>query len=628
MWLSLRIADTGESVVTSFPTNEQIRIRETAEIIGQLVPFQPPGTEVTVSVKLPNTNNWINYTAQTDDTGWYEFSYLPEGGLGEYKVKAAWAGTYYLPACESEEAIFAVGKGKSALQCSTDTQKVEPGTTVAIKTQLQPPLPGAVFNLEVWKPGQEAPVKVTGLTTQADGARTFYYELDKNLPGEWKFKASWAGNESYTGAISIPLVLYPGVDVGEALIVAGGGIENNTLWPTIENLANRFYMVLRSRRFNHDQIYYISPRVYSYDLNGDGKFEIVIDDHPPSKEKIQNHLLSLYREGVQAKVSEYRPLIIYLVDHGGTEKFKLNIGGEYLLAQELDGWLDALQAATNCEVVVIVEACHSGTFIEPLAPTGAQKRILISSSNTEVSNYDQVGIQSFTQYFLNQVAQGDNLKSCYHKTRDKLSNLRLFEDQDPQLNDGQQGARASNFYIGGTFLTGDIMPEITAVTPNQVIQAGPFPLSVSVADAEGIAKVWVSVMPPNFIIPQPTNEFETPIVSLEKIDLADPNGDDIYNGNYNFQYNGMYVLTFFVQDIGDNVVSQEVRLTVENGQATFVPGDLNNDRNVDLLDAIVGLQVSVGMKPSVVSKEADVNGDGKIGLQDVLYILQKAAGLR
>jgi hypothetical protein len=58
-------------------------------------------------------------------------------------------------------------------------------------------------------------------------------------------------------------------------------------------------------------------------------------------------------------------------------------------------------------------------------------------------------------------------------------------------------------------------------------------------------------------------------------------------------------------------------------------GDVNNDGNVDLLDAVSALQVCVGIKSEKeVNANADVDGDGKIGTAEVIYILQKAAGLR
>ncbi|GEM_PF-1772908 len=57
-------------------------------------------------------------------------------------------------------------------------------------------------------------------------------------------------------------------------------------------------------------------------------------------------------------------------------------------------------------------------------------------------------------------------------------------------------------------------------------------------------------------------------------------------------------------------------------------GDLDCDDNVTLSDTIIALRIVSGIdQPSVFCKN-DVNGDNRIGLEEVVYILQKVAGLR
>jgi len=50
--------------------------------------------------------------------------------------------------------------------------------------------------------------------------------------------------------------------------------------------------------------------------------------------------------------------------------------------------------------------------------------------------------------------------------------------------------------------------------------------------------------------------------------------------------------------------------------------------SVDLADAILALKVSVGISVGDVYPDRDVNGDGRIGIEEVIYILQKISGLR
>jgi len=59
-----------------------------------------------------------------------------------------------------------------------------------------------------------------------------------------------------------------------------------------------------------------------------------------------------------------------------------------------------------------------------------------------------------------------------------------------------------------------------------------------------------------------------------------------------------------------------------------IGGDINGDSTVDLIDAILGLQILVGIEPSAtVSISADFNDDGRIGLEEVISVLRKMAGL-
>jgi hypothetical protein len=64
--------------------------------------------------------------------------------------------------------------------------------------------------------------------------------------------------------------------------------------------------------------------------------------------------------------------------------------------------------------------------------------------------------------------------------------------------------------------------------------------------------------------------------------------------------------------------------------ATFIDvyGNINGDSSTTILDAILALQILAGLMPVTPNLTGDVNGDGKIGLPEVIYILQKAAERR
>ena len=60
---------------------------------------------------------------------------------------------------------------------------------------------------------------------------------------------------------------------------------------------------------------------------------------------------------------------------------------------------------------------------------------------------------------------------------------------------------------------------------------------------------------------------------------------------------------------------------------------MNDDGAVTIADAILALKVMggvgvTGIDPDYPASNADVDGNGRIGLPEVIYILQKVAGMR
>lgn len=62
---------------------------------------------------------------------------------------------------------------------------------------------------------------------------------------------------------------------------------------------------------------------------------------------------------------------------------------------------------------------------------------------------------------------------------------------------------------------------------------------------------------------------------------------------------------------------------------SVLPADINNSGAVDLADAILALRIVSGFAPPVtIFKEADISGDKRIGIEEALHALQKAAQVR
>lgn len=60
----------------------------------------------------------------------------------------------------------------------------------------------------------------------------------------------------------------------------------------------------------------------------------------------------------------------------------------------------------------------------------------------------------------------------------------------------------------------------------------------------------------------------------------------------------------------------------------FLAGDINGNNQVDITDLILSLQVATDTNPSQNTYPAsDVNSDGKIGIEETIYVLRRVSDL-
>jgi hypothetical protein len=92
-------------------------------------------------------------------------------------------------------------------------------------------------------------------------------------------------------------------------------------------------------------------------------------------------------------------------------------------------------------------------------------------------------------------------------------------------------------------------------------------------------------------------------------------GYDAYGGD---EYNNMTILDYYRLQ-SDLIATLERQLLL---------GDVNDDRVVDLKDVIVALQVVSGHTTGPIRLAADVDGDGQVGLAEVVFVMDKVIGWR
>jgi YD repeat-containing protein len=93
------------------------------------------------------------------------------------------------------------------------------------------------------------------------------------------------------------------------------------------------------------------------------------------------------------------------------------------------------------------------------------------------------------------------------------------------------------------------------------------------------------------------------------------------------RYGGGAVISYSYDPAGNRLS----RTLIING--TSILGDMNDDGFISLDDAILALQVVSGLKPAGIRPDyagsgAGIGGNQTIGLEEAIFILQKAALLR
>ncbi|MEI7752525.1 MAG: C13 family peptidase, partial [Candidatus Omnitrophota bacterium] len=358
---------------------------------------------------------------------------------------------------------------------------------------------------------------------------------------------------------------------GNLILVGGGGYAvTNTLRDTTLYLSDLVYRRFKERLFTDEDIYYFHPWA-AHDLNGDGYPENIVRDTTPTVEKLGK---AIKEWAVQQNTDG--PLYLYLIDHGGMDYFTLfedeKQVKENLTSSKLNEFIDAFQASTTRKVIVIIEACRSGSFIDNLVSPG-QNRIVITSTNDQYLLLSRLGTDSFTQFFMDKLWEGNSLNTAFNNARQKLSTMGApYSQQVPLLKDGSSLASTK---LGGNFGVAGAMPEfleksadtnIDASNPSNMTQElfGRFDSTV-LGDIE---KVWGVVVPPSYETSGTGTEVQT--IKFDSVDLADSEHTGRYVGSYDqFMQNGEYRIIFYARSTNGNIImSAPTIFTVTGGTAT------------------------------------------------------------
>jgi WD40 repeat protein len=290
------------------------------------------------------------------------------------------------------------------------------------------------------------------------------------------------------------------------LVAGGGNYIGNPIISQTQALADRAFFACLVRGYQRNEIRYLSAfnDWRTRDSNSDGLPDA------DSSTTAQN-----FWAAIDTWSSDAGRLFIYLVDHGsynsqtGDWFFRLN-ATQYIRARDLDAHLDALQTRTGCEVILIVDCCYSGGFVQQCkAPSGKRRVVIASTTASDLSVYTPpAGTESFSFFFLSFAIQGNTIEDCFDWTVVAFQAMGNPVGQRPWLDDNNDGvsskldgALAARFVLGRYPAFGLTAPTILDVATTQTAEVGrsgagkPVVLWARLDAAVAVREVWAVVIP-------------------------------------------------------------------------------------------------------------------------------------
>ncbi|MFH0813302.1 MAG: 6-bladed beta-propeller [Pseudomonadota bacterium] len=363
----------------------------------------------------------------------------------------------------------------------------------------------------------------------------------------------------------------PGHTVDKAIIVAGGGpFAGNNIWDATRMCANFAYRALTYQGFTKGTIYYLTSDT-NLDLDGNG----LLDDVD------SNATNSNFQSALTTWAQDAEDLFVYMVDHGGAGTFRMG-EIELLQASDLDTWLDTAQGTIPGKVILVYDACRSGSFLPSLLPpTGKERFLVTSTSANEEAVFTSQGTISFSFLFWGRMFSGDSFYDSYVHAKSGIS---VTYNQNPLLDGNGNGIgnerndqdAARTISIGNETRTGADIPVIGSVSPVQTLtgETSATIYAANVIDADGIGRVWAVITPPSYASASP----DTPVTNLPILEMNSV-GSNRYEGTYTaFTEPGTYNLAIYAMDTNgiislpkQTTITQQAPLNV-SGLTTDVTG--------------------------------------------------------
>jgi len=464
----------------------------------------------------------------------------------------------------------------------------------------------------------------------------------------------------------------------KAIIIAGGGpYTGNYLWDATQTVSNFAYLSLLSQGYTRENIYYLSPKT-DIDVDGDGIYNDV--DKNLTGGNLSN--------AIKAWAKDANDVLIFMTDHGGDGVFLVNGATsslESLTAETLDGWLDDLQATMPGQVVFVYDACQSGSFLPLLIPPDGKDRIVIASSLAdEEAWFLNNGVLSFSYQFWTSIFLNSYLYKSFITGNNMVSGSQtpLIDANGNGIgNEKEDRKLASGVIVGRGRAAASTPPVIGGVSEEQTLYSVDTATlwANDIFSLNSIVRVWAVIAAPGSDLGSP----DVPVTSFPTVDLEDADNDGKYEGTYpDFTQKGIYEVTIYAMDSkGMNAIPVRTRVNQTVGETTGaalsgkILAEIAGHPNMVVSNASVSLEgtsyttttdnngdfvlenlpsgdytmvinapyftpitqnislsegqsLALSLPKMVVQQDCDIDGDGKVGLPEIIYGLQVVSGVR
>ncbi|MFX0034775.1 MAG: C13 family peptidase [Candidatus Hermodarchaeota archaeon] len=404
------------------------------------------------------------------------------------------------------------------------------------------------------------------------------------------------------------------------IIIAGDRSDHDKL-ALIRNGCDQAYEALINRGFSATDIYYLDP---AYSTAGNP--QSIYRDTDTTHTNIQNAITTW----AAGKVDSTHGLGIYMFDHGGNGHMCIP-GTPELTDTDLNTWLNTLETSTACNrVLIIYEACHAGSFINPVSKSN---RIILTATDIDHGSYTNPAFDwaTFSEGFWSSIIQCKTIGKAFEDAEAYVESVGDGDIQFPWIDDnhdelghetdafghlpnGGDGDDALDYWIG----TGTNCPTIfiAAWTLRVFINLSSFIIPTwTIIDTNTLVeRVYVRVLPPNWtpteIIPDPESPEGTKLgahTGYLLIELLDQDRDGNYTGNL---YNPN--LPDFWTNEGDykiDILAETQEGVIAEVETTYITANQNGTAPPDTTSPTISItnpKVNAGIKGIInITAEGD-----------------------